>query len=315
MFYNLTSKANCNYLIHCSGFLCLHIINLLLNNQTTLRNFLLRIGCLLIISPLYSQSLRQPIAAPYLGLGAYSKYQNDVFSFTNNQAALAQVKEAGAGVYGERRFLLTATSLYAAAVAIPTTNGNFGVSMKYLGFKNFNESQFGVAYARSLGKKVDIGIQFNYYGYRVPAYNNASTINFELGAIVHLTEKLKAGVHVYNPVGGKLSKTEEKITAAYKFGLGYDASERFFVGAEIVKEENFPVNLNAGLQYRFEKTFFMRAGIASATSTGYAGVGVSWSNIRLDITGSYHPQLGITPGLLLIMNFGKKNQTQPTADN
>lgn len=309
-------KAARNYLIHCSVFICPHIINLLLNNQTTLRNFFLKIGCFLIASPsLYSQSLRQPVAAPYIGLGAYSKYQNDVFSFTNNQAALAQVKEAGAGVYGERRFLLAATSLYAAAVAIPTSKGNFGVSMKYLGFKNFNESQLGVAYARSLGKKVAIGIQFNYYGYRVPAYNNASTINFELGAIVHLTEKLQAGVHVYNPVGGNLSKTDEKITSAYKFGLGYDASDRFFVSAEIVKEENFPVNLNAGLQYRFQKAFFMRAGIASATSTGYAGVGVSWSNIRLDITGSYHPQLGITPGLLLIMNFGKKNQTQPTADN
>jgi hypothetical protein len=264
---------------------------------------------------LLAQSLRQPVAAPYIGLGAYSTEQNDVFSFTNNQAALAQVKEAGAGVYGERRFLLAATSVYAAAVAIPTSKGNFGVSLKYLGFKNFNESQLGLAYARSLGKKVDIGIQFNYYGYRVPAYSNASTINFELGAIVHLTEKLQAGVHIYNPVGGNLSKTDEKITAAYKFGLGYDASERFFVGAELVKEENFPVNLNAGLQYRFEKAFFMRAGIASATSTGYAGFGVKWSNIRLDISGSYHPQLGVSPGLLLIMNFGKKNQHQSISDN
>jgi hypothetical protein len=264
---------------------------------------------------LLAQSLRQPVAAPYIGLGAYSTQQNDVFSFTNNQAALAEVKEGGAGVYGERRFLLAATSVYAAAVTIPTSKGNFGVSLKYLGFKNFNENQLGLAYARSLGKKVAIGVQFNYYGYRVPAYNNASTINFEMGALIQLTEKLKAGVHVYNPVGGKLSKTEEKITAAYKFGLGYDASERFFVGAEIVKEENFPVNLNAGFQYRFEKAFFLRAGIASATSIGYAGVGVSWSNLRLDITGSYHPQLGVSPGLLLIINFGKRDDPKSISDN
>ena len=252
-----------------------------------------------------TQSLRQPISAVYLGLGAYSTQHADVFSFINNQAAIAQVKTVTAGVYGERRFMLSETSVYTAALVIPSQMGNFGVSLKYLGFKNFNESQVGVAYGRSLGKKVDIGVQFNYYGYRVPAYNNASTVNFELGAVVHLSDKLNAGVHVYNPVGGKLSKIDEKLTSAYKFGLGYDASERFFISAELVKEEDYPVNMNAGMQYQFAKQFFARIGIASATSTGYAGVGLAWNNLRLDISGSYHPQLGISPGLLLIMKLGR----------
>jgi len=252
-----------------------------------------------------TQSLRQPISAVYLGLGAYSTQHADVFSFINNQAAIAQVKTVTAGVYGERRFMLSETSVYTAALVIPSQMGNFGVSLKYLGFKNFNESQVGVAYGRSLGKKVDIGVQFNYYGYRVPAYNNASTVNFELGAVVHLSDKLNAGVHVYNPVGGKLSKIDEKLTSAYKFGLGYDASERFFISAELVKEEDYPVNMNAGMQYQFAKQFFARIGIASATSTGYAGVGLAWNNLRLDISGSYHPHLGISPGLLLIMKLGR----------
>ncbi|MEO6723085.1 MAG: hypothetical protein ABIN67_22155 [Ferruginibacter sp.] len=251
-----------------------------------------------------SQSLRQPISAVYLGLGAYSTQHTDVFSFGNNQAALAQVKDGAAGVYGERRFLLNATSMYAAAVAIPSKMGNFGVNLKYAGYKSFNESQVGLAYARSLGSKVDIGIQFNYYGYRVPSYSNASTVNFEIGAMVHLTDQLNMGVHVYNPVGGKFSKSDEKLTAAYKMGLGYDASEQFFVSAEVVKEEDYPVNVNAGVQYRFMKQFFARAVISSASSSGYAGVGIGWNKLRLDITGSYHPQLGISPGLLLIMNFG-----------
>lgn len=260
---------------------------------------------LFFLSPVcFSQALRQPVAAIYPGLGSYSTQHDDVFSYLNNQAALAQIKNVAIGVYGERRFLLTATSLYTAAMAVPTKNGNFGINIKYSGFKNFNENQIGLAYARSLGKKVDIGVQFNYYGYRVPSYNSANTVNFEIGAIVHLTDQLNMGVHVYNPVGGKFSKTDEKLTSAYKVGLGYDVSERFFVSTEIVKEEDFPVNVNTGIQYRFMKQFFARAGIASATSTGYAGVGISWNNFRLDVTGSYHPQLGISPGLLLIMNFG-----------
>jgi len=273
---------------------------------------------LILIAPLFflyyygiAQSLRQPVSSLYPGLGAYSTKQHDVFSFVNNQAALVQIKKAAAGVYGERRFLLAATSLYTVAVAMPSSMGNFGVNLKYGGFKNFNESQAGLAYARSLGSKIDIGVQFNYYGYRVPGYNSANTVNFEIGAMIHLTDHLNVGFHVYNPVGGKFSKTEEKLTTAYTIGLGYDASDRFFVSAEIVRQEDYPVNVNAGMQYQFMKQFFIRAGISSASSTAYGGAGIGWNNFRLDFSGSYHPQLGWSPGLLLIFNFGKQESQLP----
>jgi hypothetical protein len=260
-----------------------------------------------------SQSFRQPLSATYTRLTAYSTQQPDALSFINNQAALAQVKNVTAGVYGERRFLLAATSLYAAAVALPTGNGNFGVSMHYSGFKNFNESQVGLAYARELGKKLDVGVQFNYYSYHVPSYISSGTVTVEIGSVIHLTDKLNLGLHVYNPVGGRFSKTDEKLNSAVTVGAGYDVNDRFFIATEIVKEENFPVNINAGVQYQFMKQFFARAGIATATSAGYAGFGIGWNNLRLDITGSYHPQLGLSPGLFLVINFEKSPKSATDA--
>jgi hypothetical protein len=253
-----------------------------------------------------AQSLRYSIALPYTSLSAYSKQQVDAFSFTGNQAALAAVKQAAAGVYGERRFMLADINSYSAAVSMPTKMGNFGLSLNYSGFKNFNESKIGLAYARSLGKKVDVGVQFNHYGYRVPAYAGASTINFEAGVIMHFTDKLLGGVQVYNPVGGRLGKGgDEKLAAAYKMGLGYDASDNFFISTEIIKEEDKPVNVVAGIQYQFAKSFFARGGFLSESSTGFAGVGIAWKNFRLDISGSYHQQLGFSPGILVMTNFGK----------
>jgi hypothetical protein len=264
---------------------------------------------LFFTNQLTAQSLRYSIALPYTSLSAYSTNQNDAFSFTGNQAALANTKQASIGVYGERRFLLATTSSYAAAVAIPSRLGNFGLSLNYAGFKNFNENKIGLAYGRSVGKKVDIGVQFNYYGYRVPTYGNASAIFFEAGAIMHFTEKLNGGVHVYNPIGGKLNNSEgEKLASAYKLGFGYDASDNFFVSADIVKEEDKPVNVVAGVQYNFAKQFFGRAGFMSESTTAFAGLGLSWKNLRLDIAGSYHPQLGFSPGIMLLTNFGVKEK-------
>jgi opacity protein-like surface antigen len=254
-----------------------------------------------------AQSLRYTLAQPYISLSAYSRQQSDPLSFTGNQAALAQSKNAGVGVFAERRFMLSETTAYTLGASLPTRLGNFGIQLNYAGFKNFNENKIGLAYARKLGKLVDLGVQFNYYSYRVPAYGNASAINFEIGAMLHLTDKLNAGIHVYNPVGGKLGKNDdEKIAASYKAGLGYDVSEKLFVSSEIIKEEDKAVNVIAGLQYQFAKQFFAKAGFISESATAYVGAGVGWKNLRLDISSSYHPQLGFSPGILVIMNFKPK---------
>ena len=283
---------------------------MVLINTSALRRKIIIILSLFCIVTQFSvaQSLRYTVSMPYITLGAYSNRQSDAFSFTGNQAALARQKNAAIGVYGERRFLLADNSAYTLAAAFPTSLGNFGLKVNYAGFTNFNENAVGLAYGKSLGSKLDIGVQFNYYGYRIPSYNNASSLNFEIGAIMHLSEKINAGIHVYNPVGGKLGKSgDEKLASIYKFGLGYDASENFFLSTEIVKEEDKPLNVTGSIQYQFERQFFVRAGFVSETGSGFGGVGISWKNLRLDISGNYHPQLGFSPGLLLIANLkGKK---------
>ncbi|MFZ1784622.1 MAG: hypothetical protein WAU23_05425 [Ferruginibacter sp.] len=257
----------------------------------------------------FPQSLRYTLAQPYISLSAYSQKQPDVLSFTGNQAALAQTKNAGIAVFGERRFMLKETGMYTLGATVPTRLGNFGIQLNYGGYKNFNENKMGLAYARKLGKLLDIGVQFNYYGYRIPAYGNASAIHFEIGAMMHLTDKLNAGIHVYNPVGGKLGKnSEEKLASAYKLGLGYDASDKFLISAEIVKEEDKAVNVIAGVQYQFAKQFFAKAGFLSASGSAYAGAGMAWKNLRLDISSGYHPQLGFSPGLLFMMNFKQPSE-------
>jgi len=263
----------------------------------------------LCTNDLAAQSLRYPVALPYIGSGAYSKQQTDPFSFTANQAALAQVDQPGIGVYAERRFLLATTSYYSLAAVFPSKLGKFGVQLNYGGFKNFNENKIGLAYARRLGPKLHVGIQFNYYGYRVPAYASATAINFEAGLIMHFSEKFHGGMQIYNPVGGKLGKTVgEKLASLYKMGFGYDASASFFAGIEIIKEEDRQVNCIASVLYRFAGKFFARMGIATESTSAFAGAGWRRNELRVDVSASYHPQLGFSPGIMIIMNLKGKNK-------
>jgi hypothetical protein len=265
------------------------------------------LGVIFLTKTSVAQTLRNNISMPYLGLGAYSTNQYDAFSFTSNQASLAQIKSTQIGVAGEQRFLTKELGTYGAAAAIKTSLGNIGVQLGYTGFATANEQKLGLAYARSLGKAIDIGIQFNYLGLNIPSYFNASAVNAEIGVIAHVSEKFNVGVHAYNPVGASFSKiNNEKVAAAYKLGLGYDASENFYCSAEVVKEENLPVAIIGAAQYQFKKQFFARGGFRSDNSTGFAGIGFVTKGIRIDIASSFHPQLGISPGIVLMYQFKKK---------
>lgn len=285
-----------------------HPCNLQVKPYRLYRKFSLLLLIVFSISKMpEAQTLRRPQTAGYTGLGAYSLNHTDIFSFTANQASLAQLKNAAVGVYGERRFLLSELNNYTATAGLITTSGNFGMKATYSGFSDYNETQIGLAYGRKLGSKIDAGAQFNYNGIRIAEYGNAAALSFEIGVIMHLTDKLQTGIHVNNPVGGKFGKDQqEKLSFVYAIGLGYEASEKFFVSAEIEKEEDQPVNVNAGIQYKFIPQLLVRAGLSTATSSAWAGLGLSIKSFRLDVTTSWHPQLGVTPGLLVLFNFNKK---------
>jgi hypothetical protein len=196
--------------------------------------------------------------------------------------------------------------VYSFAIAVPTSKGNIGIALNYARFENYTEEQIGFAYARKLGKKADLGIQFNHYGYRVPYYGGDEAMNVEIGLVTTVTDKLNMGIHLYDPVGSGFYKSGEIFNPVYTMGFGYDASDELYVGAEFVKEATYPININADMQYRFAQQFFARAGIATATTASYIGFGVCWDIFRVDIIASFHPVLGVSPGLLFIVDLNKK---------
>ncbi len=253
-----------------------------------------------------AQISRIPVSSIYTKIGAYTKNHSDAFSMQANQAALAEINSLSGGIYGEKRFMLNDLSLYQMSFALPTQSGSFGIAGTYFGNKENNEKEIGFAYGRKLGNRVSVGAQFNYYAIDVAGYGSASSINFEAAMLLHVNEHVHVGIHVYNPAGAALNKgEEEKLPSIYNIGVGYEASSRFFVSAEIEKMEEYPVSVNGGMQYAFEDKMFARVGFASGSSLYYFGFGVALQSFRIDATASVHPQLGITPGILLL--FKKKD--------
>ncbi|MBS1934689.1 MAG: hypothetical protein JST96_11875, partial [Bacteroidetes bacterium] len=229
-----------------------------------------------------AQTIHPAVKADYIQFGGYSKNFTNAFSFVSNQASLASQKNISAGAFSEQKFSLKELSLSTLVIAVPTSAGGFGLKADYFGYSDYNESQLGIAYAKKLGSTVDIGVQFNYYEMRMNGYGNYSTINFEIAALFHPSEKMNLGFHIYNPAGGKIGKNiNEKLASVYEAGVGYEASDQVCVQAIISKEENHAINVNAGIEYIFNKQFFARLGVNTQSTSPNAGVGLSWKNIRL----------------------------------
>src|SRR5687767_1312586 len=113
----------------------------------------------MIINPSFgiSQSLRAPVAAGYLKLGAYSINHVDIFSSLENPAGLSSLRSITAGVYGEKRYLVKELNNYSSMIGLPTSSGNFSLEAGYVGFRDFNETKLGIIYGRNMGEKFDVG--------------------------------------------------------------------------------------------------------------------------------------------------------------
>lgn len=256
--------------------------------------------------PATAQVLRLPPSSLYARLTGYSLLQADAFSFAANSAALASVNKASVAAYGERRFLLQDLNFYSLAFVLPAAGGSFGARADIFGGSLYRETSCALAYARSLGERFKSGVQFHLYHINIAGYGRAHALTAEAGFLYRLTDQWNLGFNACNPAGVWLGKNRtERLPAVYSLGLGFEPSERLYLGFEFCKEENQRVDFRAGVQYAFHERFLARAGLASSSSIFCIGLGTRLGLLRADATASLHPQAGLTPGFLIHYSFNQ----------
>jgi hypothetical protein len=238
--------------------------------------------------------------------GAYSDHFRDACSFVTNTASLDGTEKTSGAILSERKFLLTELSDFSAVFSLPVRNAGAGFHFDYAGSENYNESAFGLAYGRGLGRLASIGIDFHYYLFHLAGHGNAGTFGTGLGILLHPIPHLIIGLGVSDLPAGHIGREyTEKPAAVFTMGFGYEVSEEILISGEVRKEETVQVSVRVGLDYVFGNQFFAGLGVETATAAPYGKAGWQWKNIRVQLAASYHVQLGFTP-LLFIMVEGKK---------
>ena len=239
------------------------------------------------------------------GLGFANVTCSDLWSLQNNQAGAASIQHFSIGTFYENRFMLKELSYKAAAIACPTKSGVFGLTTSYFGYSQYNETSLGLAYAKKLGKNISAGICFDHLSVHIAEpYGNKSVITFEVGLLAKITEKLTAGIHIFNPASARLTDyADERIPTIFRFGFSYSFSKIVILNTEYEKSLNQNPSFKAGLEYHPVKEMFMRADIMTNPVAFKLGAGVKYKKIKLDFATSVHQILGYSPAISMIYEF------------
>lgn len=197
--------------------------------------------------------------------------------------------------------MLAELQFFSAAAAWKFASGRCGIMIDHHGFNGYRNAGIGAAYARELGG-VSLGLMFTYFSERAPETSAASIIAAHAGMLVSITPRLNFGWQIDNFPAAKTGNSGP-VLPVFRGGLGFMASKECLIGFEVLKQQNFPVNIHTGFSYRYKGHFFIRGGIQSATGSFYAGGGWMIRKLQLHLSVSHHPYLGFSPGILLNNKF------------
>ena len=242
-----------------------------------------------------------------VALNLFNRNTTDAFAFTQNQGALAGIEKTNIGVYAGRLFMMQELSDYLLAIGMPTSIGNVGFSYSMFGSKGFRQASMGIAYARRLAQKIDIGVQFNVNSILLDDLGNASVPGIEVGAIFHLSDKFQWGLHAKNPGGKKFGIDQhERFPSVLSMGFGYNMSESFFISTTLIKEQHRILNVRSGFQFNVHKRLQIGIGINSSTGAWWFSSAFRFSKLTVTVSSSMHTSLGPSPALMLNYELTKK---------
>ena len=247
-----------------------------------------------------------PIGSRSAGMGRSSVAIVDFWSAMNNQAGIALTTKPSVGIFYENRFLINELSTKSIAGIVPTKYGVFAATYNNFGYNKYNEQKIGLAYARSFGKYLRIGLQLDYLVIvQGNNYGNKNNITFEIGLQSDVSEKVTLGAWVYNPIMVKIANFDnEKTPAILRFGFTWHISDNFLTTLEAEKNTSIkPIVIRGGVEYSIQSKYFFRTGFSTNNEIFSFGMGLYIKHLTFDISAIMHETLGFSPQTSLIFRF------------
>jgi hypothetical protein len=235
-------------------------------------------------------------------MGSACVMKEGFWSSFRNQALLAFNRDPAFGVSYENRFGIRELGTRSAAVMISSGKATLAAAYSGFGYTDYHRDATGLACGMKLGAKIAAGVQVDYLSVRTSGeYSKTNCLTFEAGVIVLLSENLKLGFHVHNPVPHSLRKADQPMELTT--GAGIRLGKGLFAGAEVSIASGYGPDLRGGMEYEVLKNLRLRTGYRTTGSSFCFGTGYRFSFVTADIAFTTHDRLGFTTAASLIFNL------------
>lgn len=246
-----------------------------------------------------------PMGARQAGMGYANLTLIDPWCARGNQAGLAGLEHAVAGVFYQQHWLAPELAMQGVVFAAPLGKGTIAGSASNFGFDLYRQQGAGLAYAMRFGEGLRAGVQLDYVGVQLgEGYGSRSTMVAQFGVQARLNDALWVGAHLYNPSRSELGgRYEEKIPTVLRAGMGYTFSEQLIMSLAIEKDIDLDERVSAGIEYHPVKALYLRTGVATGPVIGTFGAGVRTGKLDIDLAVAVRSLLGATPQIGINYRF------------
>lgn len=241
--------------------------------------------------------------AASMGIANITAAANDAYACWGNPAALIHATARSVGFAAENRFANTPLSIGAIGAIVPTTSGNFGVSLQHFGFDNFREQQFSASFGKKIFPNMSLGVSFLGHLVQISGYGSALWAGFGLGFQADLMRNLRLGVHLESPFIAQLTEIAT-LSSVWRVGIAYQINPQTSILAELEKRLLAPLRFKVGISYNALKNIVFRMGLLTNPYQFSIGCSIKLSKIwAVDIAGASHVWLGLTSAVGLKYHF------------
>lgn len=209
---------------------------------------------------------------------------------------LASNKNVSAALGYENRFFIPELSIRKAGMVIKTGNSSECFMISYFGFTGYRRIEGSVGSGLQLSKNISAGLQVDYFSERIPGEDyHRQAITFEGGALYKVSEKVRVGFHLFNPLPAAMRK--EYLPSVIVCGAGIDLSSTLYAAAEVEKCSGKALNARCGFEYEALKKLRIRGGFSTDNSAFSFGVGYNVKSVSVDLAFSTHEKLGVSSAI------------------
>ena len=244
-------------------------------------------------------------------MGGTSVSARDVWALLNNPAGTAYHQGWRCGLYYENRWLLRETAFKSAVLTRSIVGvGCLGLSIDQFGGSKYSENMLGLGYARDFGPYLQLGLRIDgIWLHWSEAYPDQRGFGFTLGMQSQLTERLRLGACLFNPVQLPWETlTGNRLPAAIRFGMAFQLTDDFTGQWELAYDNHRKgIRLGSGFEYVMAGRFSLRAGAQYHPNLLSFGAGYRIGDVYMEVSAQLHQTLGASMQVGIHYGLGTPN--------